>query len=81
MPKWILFIRPQIDPATFKLLFQFICRDIEEQLGKRFGKSLLEIYYYKINLCMLKRASKEPTEQAEAKAISNLLEIDLKSHE
>lgn len=35
----------------------------------------------KINLCMPKKVSKEPTEQTEAKAISNLLEIALKPHE
>ena len=30
---------------------------------------------------MMKRSEKEPTEQAEAKAITNLLEVDLKTQE
>lgn len=30
---------------------------------------------------MIKKIEKEPTEQAEAKAITNLLEIDLKTQE
>ena len=30
---------------------------------------------------MIRRLEKEPTEQAEAKAITNLLEVDLKTQE
>ena len=42
---------------------------------------MLEYIYYKPKLCMIRRSEKEPTEQVEAQAISNLLEVDLKTQE
>ena len=42
---------------------------------------VLEYIYYKPKQCMIKRSEKEPTEQAEAKAITNLLEVDLRTQE